>query len=457
MTWQLLNMSSRPAPHSQDSAAAAAEASLDAVLRELYGFRRFGMRPGLDNIAALLEYCGSPQDELRFIHVAGTNGKGSVCSLIASVLHEAGLRVGLYTSPHILEFNERIRIDGRKISNADLARLAERMMPEARRIGGTFFETTTAMALRYFADNKVDVVVLETGLGGRLDSTNIVRSDMAIITSISLDHMHVLGDDPVGIAAEKAAIIKEHSVAVCGLREPALQDVVLRRCAEVGARFVQVDHDDPFERARIEPDFTMSVDMQIGEHRLENLRGMPAGMQYIDNLRTALTALSHLDFWTWNEDQLRRGILNLRRNAGFRGRLEVLRREPHMLILDVAHNAAAFERLAQTFSLAGRPERSFDLVMAVMADKEIDKMLTAARPFINSLFLLVLPENERAADPAEIARIARSLGYENISAPMSASEALKKACAGERDVLAAGSFYLAEEVMRWFNNQVRQS
>ena len=448
-------MSSRPAPQIQDPATAAADASLDAVLRELYGFRRFGMRPGLDNIAALLRHCGCPQDELRFIHVAGTNGKGSVCSLIASVLQEAGLRVGLYTSPHILEFNERIRIDGRKISDADLARLAEMLMPEARRIGGTFFETTTAMALRYFADNKVDVVVLETGLGGRLDSTNIVRSDMAVITSISLDHMHVLGDDPVGIAAEKAAIIKERSVAVSGVREPELQQVILRRAAEVGARCVQVQHDDPFERARIEPDFSMSVDIQIGERRLENLRGMPAGLQFIDNLRTALTALSHLEFWTWNEDQVRRGILNLRRNAGLRGRLEVLHREPHMLILDVAHNTAAFERLAQTFTLAGRPERSFDLVMAVMADKEIDKMLSAVRPFINSLFLLVLPENERAADPAEIARIARNLGYDNVSAPMSAAEALSTACAGGRDVIAAGSFYLAEEVMRWFNSQAQ--
>ncbi|OGS50390.1 MAG: hypothetical protein A3K65_00845, partial [Euryarchaeota archaeon RBG_16_68_12] len=187
----------------------------DAILQELYRLERFGIKLGLDTITELLGYMGNPQNRFKTVHVTGTNGKGSVCAFVASVLRKAGYRVGLYTSPHLVRFNERIVVDGREIPDEDVARIYAEMKPAIERTSGgskvkqpTFFEVTTAMAFHYFAERKIDVGVIEVGMGGRMDATNVIRPLVAVLTRIGLEHTEHLGKTVDRIAREKAGIIK---------------------------------------------------------------------------------------------------------------------------------------------------------------------------------------------------------------------------------------------------------
>ncbi len=218
------------------------------TLTYLYGLDRFGMKLGLDNIRALLSRLGNPEDGLRFVHVAGTNGKGSVCAFLDSILRNSGYRVGLYTSPHLVRFNERIRVSGSEIPDADVVRLTEEIRPHAEVLAEknkarhpTFFEFTTAMALRYFLEQKVDAVVLEVGLGGRLDATNIVLPEVAIITRLGYEHTEHLGRTIVRIAKEKAGIIKE-GTATWTIEQPGLE-AIDERCRELRAPLRLVGRD----------------------------------------------------------------------------------------------------------------------------------------------------------------------------------------------------------------------
>jgi dihydrofolate synthase/folylpolyglutamate synthase len=198
--------------------------SMQDLLHYLFSLHRFGIKPGLERIQFLLSFLDNPETLYPCIHVAGTNGKGSVCSILASILQSAGYKTGLYTSPHIRLFNERIRINGECIPDEDIARLASKMMPEIEKEHTTFFEVTTAMAFAWFAEQNVDIAIIETGMGGRLDATNIIESPLAtIITSIDLDHTEYLGSDLLSIAGEKAGIMKKGSPVIIGESRIELQ------------------------------------------------------------------------------------------------------------------------------------------------------------------------------------------------------------------------------------------
>src|SRR2546422_1460532 len=223
------------------------------TLEHLYRLERFGIKLGLDNIRQLLSLLGDPQRGLKVLHVTGTNGKGSVCAYAASALHAAGYRVGLYTSPHLVRFNERIRVDGASIADDDVLRLWSGMQPAIQAMTvtraidhPTFFEVTTAMAFEYFRENKVDVAVIEVGMGGRMDATNVVDGLVSVITRVDLEHTEHLGKTVERIAREKAGIIKPSSRAVT-VAQPALS-VIEARCREVHAPLVVVDRDVHVER-----------------------------------------------------------------------------------------------------------------------------------------------------------------------------------------------------------------
>ncbi len=186
----------------------------EEILAHLFSLQRFGIKPGLERTQHLLNFLGNPQNSFPSVHIAGTNGKGSVCSMLASVFMEAGYKTALYTSPHLVRFNERIRVNIIEISDNDIIRLAEILMPEGEKIGATFFEITTAMAFRYFAEQKVNVAVIETGLGGRFDSTNVLKPLLSVITSLDIDHTEYLGKTIKDIAFEKAGIIKENTPVI---------------------------------------------------------------------------------------------------------------------------------------------------------------------------------------------------------------------------------------------------
>ena len=339
--------------------------SISPLLNELYSMTyHSGIKPGLERTEHLLTTLEDPHLRVPVIHVAGTNGKGSTSAIMSSILQQAGYNVGLYTSPHISRFNERIRINGVMIEDEDIARLARPLMDEAKSVGGTFFEITTAMAFRYFAEKRVDVAVVEAGLGGRLDSTNVVSPIASIITSIDYDHMEYLGDTLVKIAGEKAGIIKEGAPAIVGSlasantveERQAMREVFEQRAAALHTSVtfaedvVKVDVDD------IHPDLTMSVSV-ISDEFLQYYETDLAGRHQAQNIGTVIAALPALrDVIFIDEAHIRDGLRQVRQNTGFSGRVQLVGTSP-TVILDVGHNPAGIQALHDTLRDAGYNNR----------------------------------------------------------------------------------------------------
>ena len=359
-----------PSPHRRpprrNGGASKAPTSCEAYLS---GLERFGMRPGLDRIVALLERCGNPHRSLTCIHVAGTNGKGSVCAMVESVLRAAGYRTGLYTSPHLVSYRERIRLCGREISKAQIDRLAAELIPYAEDMAAssagspTYFEFMTALAFCAFAREGVDYAVLETGLGGRLDATNVVSAPVVAITSIGLEHQAQLGRTLSKIAAEKAAVITRGAFVVCGDMPGAAREAVAKRCRTKGATLVKIGDDILYSPIRQSPDGSVFEASGVcgtyddlflplpGRYQLSNCA---AALGVIEGLKRLGTVLP--------ERRVREGIASTR----WPGRLEVLGRDP-LLVVDGAHNPSA----ARALSLAIReifPGRRWRLVLGILKD-----------------------------------------------------------------------------------------
>ncbi len=213
----------------------------NSLLDYLYKLQRLGIKVGLNHTFELLQRCGNPQNQFQSIHIAGTNGKGSTSAIISSILMEAGLKVGLYTSPHLIRFNERIRVNGKPISDSKIVEFVDEHRSDIDDIESTFFETTTAMAFRYFANKNVDIAVVETGLGGRLDSTNVLTSDLTVITPISLDHRDILGKNILDISKEKAGIIKKNIPLVLAPQDNAVSSQLLKIAGDLDSDIAIVD------------------------------------------------------------------------------------------------------------------------------------------------------------------------------------------------------------------------
>ena len=312
----------------------------DQALSYLYGLQKFGMKFGLSKTENLLQAFGRPQDQLKLIHIAGTNGKGSVAAMAASIFSRAGYRVGLYTSPHLVDFRERFQINGRLIppgETLDLIReVRERTNPEEP---PTFFELVTAMALIYFARKKVDLAIIEVGLGGRLDATNIIRPRVTAITTLSLEHQEYLGNTLRQIAWEKGGIIKPGIPLVSGVTQPAAREVISRLCREKGAPLFLAGRD--FQTRKIAGGrFNYTGFGKV----YQGLRNKLLGPHQI---RNAGLALSLVNLWpvegkNLSEDSIREGLLRV----NWPGRMEVWTERPR-IVLDGAHNPAAMKVLAE--------------------------------------------------------------------------------------------------------------
>ncbi len=334
----------------------------------LYSLQQTGIKLGLENISALCADVGNPQRACPMVHVAGTNGKGSVSSLLAAILRNAGFSVGLYTSPHLVDFTERIRVDGEPMSLTALEELAEALRPRVEALGATFFEATTAMAFRHFADRGVDIAVIETGLGGRFDATNVVTPVVSIITSIDFDHMEFLGTTLEQIAMEKAGIIKPgvpvcFNAAAAGAREVILATARGRGC-------------DAHELATHDVDALRIRDLDCMEVRFsERVCTTPVttplvGRHQASNLGLALLAAHRLAERLPGIDAttVAAGVADVRRLAGLRGRLERLSIRPEVVV-DVCHNPAGVEALVKTWTTLRRPDRTH-LVLGLMGTKD---------------------------------------------------------------------------------------
>jgi len=430
---------------------------LQALLDELFAMTFFGIKPGLERIEMLCASVGDPQDTYPVIHVAGTNGKGSACAMIAAVLQGAGLRVGLYTSPHIERFNERIRVNGEQIADVDVARLARPLMDAAKTVQGTFFEVTTAMAFQYFAEQRVDVAVIETGLGGRLDATNIVSPMLSVITSIDFDHMEYLGSTLESIANEKAGIIKQGTPCVIAEPRRELRAVFEARALQVGAAFSFVDDEVHVDVDAFHPNLSMTVSVitrderfyittdLCGEHQARTIATVVACWPHLEQL------LPHRQTDVMTETQRHAWyapLASVQALTGLHGRIELLLSQPP-IILDVAHNPASMQALVRTLRSCGYEERSLHVVFGVMADKDASVMLDTLFPLVRHLHTCA-PHYKRSMSAVGVAQIAAERSIAAVTPHESVAAAVAAAVASRAPVLICGSFYVAEEALSYF-------
>jgi len=420
-------------------------------LSRLYRLHAAGIKFGLETERALLERLGHPEQGLRIVHVAGTNGKGSVCSMLEAVLRRSGLKTGLYTSPHLIEFNERIRINGRCISDEALASLIPRVDEQAQatatRPGGqevTFFEFTTALAFECFKREQVDIVVLETGMGGRLDATNVITPLVSVITGVSLEHTDYLGKDLPSIAAEKGGIIKPGRPVVIGpMAEEALM-VMQRLAQERGARLIQARDVISVKRKSQNLD-GQQVGVESDNSSYGSFRCPLIGRHQLENIGVAVAVLEVLrdECGLPVEPQaVKEGLAHVR----WPGRCQVLSKDP-VTILDGAHNSEGACILSQALHelVKGLP---VGLVVGMCADKDHAGFLRALAGSIRRGWVVPL-RIERSLAPAAMAVQAHVLGcpVATASVPDALREAAAWAVANRGAVCIAGSLYLVGEVL----------
>lgn len=400
--------------------------------------------PGLTRIRTLMELLGNPQKRLRFIHVAGTNGKGSVCACLASVLEAAGYRVGLNTSPHLERFHERIQVNGVPIPDEALGRLTEEVRSAAERMpeAPSEFEVITAVAILYFLREKCQIVILETGLGGALDASNVIDTpEAAVLTAMGMDHAAILGRTQKEIALAKAGIIKPGGTVISmgGCKEA---DAVFRTvCREQGAELTEVD------RSRLSRTEARLEGSRFSFSPYTDLWISLAGSYQAENAATAITTLEALGRkgWRISSEALRKGLASVR----WPGRFEVLRRNP-TVILDGAHNPQGVTAAAESFRTLC-PGRKAVLLLGVLADKAVEEMLAPLIPLAAGAVVL-RPESPRALDPLTLCGLlkARGIPARPANTPEEGvREALQEAGPGGI-VLGLGSLYLAGQVRPLF-------
>ena len=377
--------------------------SYQDTINYLYNLQKYGIKFGLENTNKLMALMDNPYLKFKSIHIAGTNGKGSVSAMLASVLQEAGYKVGLYTSPHLINFTERIRINGKEISEARVIeftdeirnRLAAADIADCgdREFTPTFFEFTTTIAFTYFAEENVDIAVIETGMGGRLDSTNVIKPLVSVITQIAYDHKEFLGDTIQKIANEKAGIIKEEGIVVSSPQNNEAMDLLKTVAREKGARLFAADKDTSVAEKQCNLEGCI-FDYKGIKNVFKDLLISLAGRHQMQNAATALLALEALGLKI-NEAAIREGL----RKTKWPGRLEIVEREP-LIILDGAHNPAAAGRLKE-FLLEFANDKKIILVLGILADKDITGIISELSPIAGNI-ILTKPEYYRASDPERI-------------------------------------------------------
>ena len=330
-------------------------------------------KPGLENITKLCEFFGNPQEKIRTVHIGGTNGKGSTSNLLASVLQEAGYKTGLYNSPHLIDFTERIKINGRNCSREFVYGFIQKLKSLPPDIRPSFFEFTTVMAFEYFYQNNVDVAIIEVGLGGRLDSTNIIRPEVSAITNVALDHQNILGDTVEAIAMEKAGIIKNQTPVICGDENPAVKAIVEQKAMQMDAPLI--------DATLISTNLTSDL---AGNYQKKNIK---VTIALVEELRKIGYHIQ--------PEHLETGMMNVQRNTGFTGRWFIFSDNP-LTVCDTAHNQAG---LTEVFSQLKSMERHKHIVLGFVNDKKIDEVLRILPQ--NATYYFVKPGIERGRNPLE--------------------------------------------------------
>ena len=421
------------------------------ALSWIHSIRRFGMNQGLQRIETLLGYLGDPHKKLQYLHIGGSNGKGSIAAFTASVLESAGYRAGLYTSPYLEQFTDRMSVNGEEISKEHLAELAAFIKPLTEKLAAdpalgqpTEFEVVTALSLKYFAEVKPDIVVLEVGLGGRLDATNVVSPLVSVINTVSLEHTQVLGNTLASIAREKGGIIKRNTdlaTQAAGEALPILEEI----CREKEAPLYRLGRE--FRIEIVSSDLEAQAFHYYGLRRNFSALRIPLLGEYqINNAAVALASLELLERkgFPWDEESMRRGL----RATRWPGRLEILGRDP-LVVIDGAHNSEAFRELRRAIQQLF-PSRKLILILGVLADKAINDLLSEIIPAAETV-ILTKPVNPRAAHPLELEKIAREICRQPVFVEEEIAAAIEKAyslAATEDVILISGSLYLISEARR---------
>lgn len=371
---------------------------IEKSLNKLYSLHKFGVKLGLENIKTFLTLLGKPQNKLTTIHIAGSNGKGSTAAFIASILHEMKFKVGLYTSPHFVRFNERIKINGKEIPDERVAKFIDIYERNIDLFKLTFFEATTALAFQYFYEEKVDYAIIETGLGGRLDATNLVNPLSAIITSISLEHTEILGDTIKKIAEEKAGIIKQNSKVFIGKLNEKAEEVIEQKCDEMKSELFKL------QDYIVEKNDT--VQLYTEELELDEWT-MPLKGKY-QKYNAALAALVVSKTLDYNNFRvIQHGIKNVVKNIGFQGRYEFFNINPD-IILDSAHNSEGISNFLTEFNRNKTKYSHSTLLFGVMKDKSIKEMLLLLKASFDDILVTTI-DYERAAKISDLEEIAKEI------------------------------------------------
>jgi dihydrofolate synthase/folylpolyglutamate synthase len=407
-------------PETSASENSSIQESLDWLFQQFPSYQLIGskaFKPTLENARQILSFLDHPEQHLKFVHVAGSNGKGSVCSYLASILKESGLRVGLFTSPHIVHFSERIRVNGIPILDQDIENFVQRIRKTDLPFSPSFFEITFGMALEHFKNEKCDICIIETGLGGRLDATNVISPELSIVTSISLEHTDMLGDTLEAIAIEKAGIIKSNTPVILGKGCEDVYGVFEEKALEVNSSAMKAPSYSPFDR----------------HFKAKYQR---------ENFACVLEALQHLPY-VISKETVEQGILNVSKNSGYAGRLQVMQTNP-TVIFDVAHNPDGIQNTLEVVLSELRGELL--LIYGSSKDKDVKK-IAALLPKDTHLLATEF-ENSRSLKIQELKAIFSGTDLKSIAYYTDALKALedaKQRAKSEDTIVVLGSFFLLSD------------
>ena len=424
--------------------------TIDYLFTRLPMFSRVGsaaLKPDLTNTIRLCEKLGNPQNKIKTIHVAGTNGKGSVSHMLAAIFQNAGYKTGLYTSPHLYDFRERIKINGEYISEEAVVEFTQAIKPYIEEIDPSFFEITVAMAFDYFEKEKTEIAIIETGLGGRLDSTNIINPEISIITNIGFDHVQLLGNTLPQIAYEKAGIIKENTPVIIGEKKIDTETVFTGIAIDKKASIYFAENLFSITSHQF---INNKLEISLKENKTDNKNSYLldlTGLYQQSNLLTTLSAIQVLNSngWIISDLSIKQGLENVQTTTGFQGRWELVAKHPK-IILDVAHNEDGIKSVIKQLT-----ETTFEqlhIVTGMVKDKDIDSVLKLMPK--NAKYYFTNASIPRALSAEELQQKAKEEGlegnsFQNVDEAISAA----KVNATENDlILVCGSVFLVGEVNR---------
>jgi len=425
--------------------------TLDYLYSRLPMFTRQGasaIKKDLTNTLALCDRLGNPHKKIRTIHVGGTNGKGSTSHMLAAILQTAGYKTGLYTSPHLRDFRERIRVNGQMMPEENVIAFIESQKANIEEIQPSFFEVTVAMAFDHFVKEEVDIAVIEVGLGGRLDSTNIITPLLSVITNISYDHMNILGDSLDEIAFEKAGIIKPNIPAVVGEKQDEVAGVFLRKARETNSELIFASEQWQVKaNPSSEPLLSISVKPLVGENpKTFDLKLDLVGTYQLKNIKTVLSAvacLRNLNF-SISQKHLETALSEVQQLTGFSGRWQTLGRAP-LIICDTGHNEDGIREVLR--NIRNTSYKSLHMVIGMVRDKDIHKILQLLPK--DAYYYFCQPQIERAKPVEELLEEARFEGLEGTSYPSVAAalQAAKTTASPEDLIFVGGSTFVVAEIV----------